>query len=62
MPSPYAIIEYNLSQGQDEHTLTSDNLADLIEEVIDAVKEDRKNNTLVFTAKFKRLVEELRKT
>lgn len=62
MNSPYAIVEYNISQGQDKHTLTSDELAVFIEDIIAAVKDDRKNGTFVFTSKYRRLIEELRKS
>lgn len=61
MNSPYAIIEYNISQDKDEHVLSSSDLADLIEEVIDCTEQDKKNNTKVFISKYKRLIEDLRK-
>lgn len=61
MNSPYAIIEYNISQGQDDHSLSSEELAALIEDIIKAVEEDRKNDTHVFISKYKRLIEDLRK-
>jgi hypothetical protein len=62
MNSPYAIVEYNISQGKDQHTLSGLELATLIEEIIEAVKDDRKNGTFVFTSKYRRLIEELRKS
>ncbi len=61
MNSPYAIIEYNISQGQDEHTLSSEELATLIEDIIKAVDDDEKNDTHVFISKYKRLIEDLRR-
>ena len=61
MTSPYAIVEYNISEGKDDHTLSSEELATLIEDVIKAVEEDRKNNTYIFVSKYKRLIEDLRK-
>ena len=60
MCSPYAVIEYNISQGKDKHTLTSEELATLLEEAMSAVEEDRKTNTDLFTAKYKRLIRELK--
>jgi len=60
--SPYATIEYNISQGQDKHTLTSEELAALIEDVIECLNQDRKNQTKVFCSKYTRLIKELKES
>lgn len=57
----FAKIEYNISQDREEHNLTSDELADLIEDIAKAIKEDIKHDTDVFYSKYLRLIQELRR-
>lgn len=55
-----SIIEYNISQNIDNHILNGVDIADMIQDVINCVKDDIRNDTDVFTSKYKRLIENLR--
>lgn len=53
-------IEYNISQNIENHSLRGEDIAEMIEDIITCVKEDIKNDTDVFTSKYRRLMEHLR--
>ena len=55
-----AIIEYGISQNQESHVLSNEELADMIEDIIECVKEDAKHNSNVFISKYTRMIAELR--
>lgn len=55
-----SIIEYNISQNIDEHTLKNVDIADMIQDIINCVKDDIRNDTDVFASKYTRLMENLR--
>ena len=56
-----SIIEYNISQNVDDHLLHGNDIADMIEDIIQCVNDDDKNDTHIFISKYKRLINDLRK-
>ena len=57
--SAYGLIEYNLSQNQDKHTLTSDQLAELITDIIESQEQNLNHGVDIFSHKYKTLLEKL---
>jgi hypothetical protein len=57
--SAYSQIEYNLSQNIDQHVLSSDQLAELIKDIIDSQEQNLTHGVDIFSHKYKALIEKL---